>query len=238
MKGWAVTMMNDTFTTAAILEVFTREINDRGGRVTDTFHDGGRLFIRSLLPNVAEVRPKDRMEGGIALRSNEEELWLHPYLFRQVCRNGAITAQSIESLHVECLGAYTLEEGTSMLREAIARCAEKRVFAKSIRRLRTAALSEVDELLNLMAHVSELQRAGMGSFLGQILGRFVGEGDRSRFGFMNAVTSVARDTRDPDDRWRLEELGGGIGARLRPKRPSNAPGQDISSRERELVPSI
>ncbi len=27
---------------------------------------------------------------------------------------------------------------------------------------------------------------------------------------MNAVTSVARDTRDPVTRWRLEELGGQI----------------------------
>jgi hypothetical protein len=27
---------------------------------------------------------------------------------------------------------------------------------------------------------------------------------------MNAVTSVARDTQDPDLRWRLEELGGGL----------------------------
>jgi hypothetical protein len=27
---------------------------------------------------------------------------------------------------------------------------------------------------------------------------------------MNAVTSVARDTRDPELRWRLETFGGGI----------------------------
>ncbi len=27
---------------------------------------------------------------------------------------------------------------------------------------------------------------------------------------MNAVTSVARDTADPEVRWRLEEMGGGI----------------------------
>jgi hypothetical protein len=40
--------------------------------------------------------------------------------------------------------------------------------------------------------------------------RFFQEADRSRFALMNAVTSVARDTRDPEVRWRLEELGGGI----------------------------
>jgi hypothetical protein len=40
--------------------------------------------------------------------------------------------------------------------------------------------------------------------------RFFQEGDRSRLALMNAVTSVARDTPDPEVRWRLEELGGGI----------------------------
>jgi hypothetical protein len=48
--------------------------------------------------------------------------------------------------------------------------------------------------------------------LGDILDRFTKGSDRSRFGLMNAVTSLARDTRDPELRWRLEELGGAIPA--------------------------
>ena len=35
---------------------------------------------------------------------------------------------------------------------------------------------------------------------------------------MNAVTSLVRDTRDPEVRWRLEELGGGIPALVAPTR--------------------
>jgi hypothetical protein len=50
--------------------------------------------------------------------------------------------------------------------------------------------------------------------MAMILGRFTSGADRSRFGLMNAVTSVARDTHDPELRWRLEELGGGIPAAL------------------------
>jgi hypothetical protein len=53
---------------------------------------------------------------------------------------------------------------------------------------------------------------------------------------MNAVTSLARDSRDPDDRWRLEELGGGIGARLRPQKPADAPGQHL--REKTLAAAM
>ena len=44
--------------------------------------------------------------------------------------------------------------------------------------------------------------------------------DRSAFGLMNSLTSVARDQDDPEVRWKLEELGGGVPAmefpRVRP----------------------
>ena len=88
----------------------------------------GNCSCRSLLPSIKPVRPHDAMQAGLALRANDEELWLHPYMFRQVCSNGAIMAQAVESLHVECLGAYTLEEGTEMLREAVVRCARRAGF--------------------------------------------------------------------------------------------------------------
>jgi hypothetical protein len=171
------------------------------------------------------------MQGGLALRATEDELSLYPYLFRQVCSNGAIMAQAIESLHVECLGVYSPEVGAAMLREAIANCSEERVFVKSIRGIQSLAMTEIDQLLNLIPYVSHLQQAGMGRFLAEILQRYSGERDRTQFGFVNAITSVARDAHDPDDRWRLEELGGGIVARLRPKQPNNAPGRQNAERE-------
>jgi len=226
-----IAMMDSILTTETILEIFTEEVQNRRGRVTDTFHRGGRLFVRSLLPYVADVRPNDSMQGGLAIRATEDELSLYPYLFRQVCRNGAIMAQTIESLHVECLGVYSLEEGTAMLREAIANCSEERVFAKSIRGVQSLAMTEIDQLLNLIPLVSQLQQAGMGHLIAEILQRYSSERDRTRFGFMNAVTATARDAHDPDDRWRLEELGGGMFARLRPKQPSDAPGRQSAERE-------
>ncbi len=44
----------------------------------------------------------------------------------------------------------------------------------------------------------------------QVFERFFQENDPTRYGIMNAVTSVARDTRDHVTRWQLEELGGQI----------------------------
>ncbi|HEX2473263.1 MAG TPA: hypothetical protein VHK01_00875 [Lacipirellulaceae bacterium] len=217
-------MIDGMLTIGRILEVFTDEVKSRKGRVTDKFQDRRRLFVRSLLPHVADARPKDRMQGGLALRATDDELWLHPYLFRQVCRNGAVVAQAIESLHVEYLGVYSVEEGTTMLREAIAKCAEQRVFARSMRQVRLSMTVAVD-WLNMLPYLAHFESTGiMGRTLATILERFDIGADRTRFGVMNAVTSVARDTRDPDEKWRLEELGGSIGARLRPRQPSDAPG--------------
>lgn len=226
--------MYDTLSTSSILDIFAHEVRLLGGRVSDTFHDRGQLFVRSLLPKVKSVRPKDKMQAGLALRASDEELWLHPYMFRQVCRNGAIMAQAIESLHVECLGAYTLEEGTAMLREAVARCADKKVFSRSIRRVRSAVTREMDGVLAVMQHLSPLLEHNMGRFVHEILQQYAVGRERTRFGLMNAVTAVARESRDPDARWRLEELGGGIGARLLPKRPAPAPARARS--EFEPVP--
>jgi hypothetical protein len=59
----------------------------------------------------------------------------------------------------------------------------------------------------------------------EIMDRFHAEDDRSAFGMMNAVTSLARDTDDPELRWRLEELGGAIAAGRLPTR--SGPGDAI-----------
>ena len=45
-----------------------------------------------------EVRPQDRLQGGVALRVVEADILVHPYVFRQVCRNGAIVAQALETV--------------------------------------------------------------------------------------------------------------------------------------------
>jgi hypothetical protein len=55
-----------TLTTARVLDVFAEELAARGGRITDTFHDDKRLFTRSILPDVEEVRPGDRSPFGLA----------------------------------------------------------------------------------------------------------------------------------------------------------------------------
>jgi hypothetical protein len=210
---------SECLTTAEILAVFTEEVAARQGSVTDTFDDGARLFTRSVLPRLEEVGPRDRVPGGVALKARGPEVWLHPYVFRLVCRNGAIAAQATQTRHLVDLDLRTPDEATYLLREAIRACCAEEAFTDAARQMRTAREVEADVTLNLMPFLSRFPHAAA-RLLPQIMERFLGERDPSRFGLMNAVTSVARDTRDPETRWNLEEFGGGIPAAVPPTVPS------------------
>lgn len=209
-------MPNHALSTMEIRAVFAEEILDAGGTVSDTFDDGVRLFTRSVLPWLADVRPKDRMQGGVALKANQREISVHPYLFRMVCRNGAIRAQAVQTRRLENTDIQSCEEMTAALREAVRGCCVEEVFTKGVDEVRLAADSNVDLVLSMLSHLSHLPSLVGHRIFGEILSQFFGDADRSRFALMNAVTSVARETRDPELRWRLEELGGGIPASRTP----------------------
>jgi hypothetical protein len=199
-----------SLSTMDIRAIFAEEITDAGGFVSDTFDDGDRLFARSILPWVAEVRPKDQMKGGVALKSAESEVCIHPYLFRTVCQNGAIRAHAIESRRLEIPDFLSREDATAKLREAVRGCCVEPAFTGAVQEVRSATEAGVNLALNLLPLISRLPAPHGTEILRQIASRFFEDRDRSRFGLMNAVTSVARETRDPELRWRLEELGGGI----------------------------
>jgi hypothetical protein len=40
--------------------------------------------------NTAELKPGDRVRNGVALFASGTDIAVHPYIFRQVCKNGAI----------------------------------------------------------------------------------------------------------------------------------------------------
>jgi hypothetical protein len=221
--------MNATYwpTPHDLEELFAEEITAAGGTVTDVYNDGTRLFARSTLPQVLEVRPKDKVQGGVALRSVPDEIQVHPYVFRQVCRNGAIMAHALETLRLEA-GQFpdapdSVVEVTAELRQALRACCTEEAFAASTEEMRSAGTVEADLTIQLLPYLAGLPRDAAEHLLQQIMRGFERGRDRSAFGLINAVTAVARETRDPETRWRLEELGGGIGARLRPTpRPGDA----------------
>jgi hypothetical protein len=206
-------------TTADVLAAFADEVTARQGRVTDTFDDGRRLLARSVLPHAADVRPGDRVQGGVAVRATGGDVRVHPYLFRLVCRNGAIIAQALQTRHLAGLDVRDPDEALRSVREAVGACCEPDAFTGTIDRVRTACEIEADLALNLMPMLSRLSAVGGPRLLSEIMDRFLRDGDQSRFGLANAVTATARDTRDPELKWDLEEFGGGVAAGALPPRP-------------------
>jgi hypothetical protein len=211
-------------TTAELLATFTDEITARGGRVTDAADDGRRLFARSVLTFDGDVRPGDKVQGGVALRAAGGEAWVHPYLFRLVCRNGSIVARTVRTRHVEGLADFDPADALQVVREAVGACCDPEAFADTLDRVRTAADDAADVMLAILPMLSRLAGTRHEQFLAQIMDQFLRDGDQSRFGAANAVTATARGVTDPALKWELEELGGGImvADTPRPKAPPPA----------------
>ena len=217
--------------TTDFLSGFSETISSLGGKVSDTYDDGKRLFVRSTLPGVRNVNAGDGLQGGVAMRATDHDLHIHPYVFRQVCRNGAIFAQAIGSTKIVANDALTTETILTQAQHAILACCQPDVFAQTAEQMRSAAGEpNLNFVLNVLPLLGRIAR-NMPGVIESFLKRLEDDGDRSRYGVMNAVTAIARDTRDPEQRWRLEELGGGIAA-LRLPTPAPRP---IVARRREPV---
>jgi hypothetical protein len=210
-------------TTAQILDVFTEEIAARGGRLTGTYHADRRLFVRATVPGVQDVRPGDALQGGVALKATGEAACLYPYLFRLVCQNGAIMAQALFARSLENLHQQAPEEALQSVREGVAACCSREVFLDSMRRARAAAEAGADVLLRMLLSSVGLWSGASPSLLSHVMDEFFRGKDRTLFGLANAVTSVARETEDPDVRWDLEESGGAILLGGVPGRPAGGP---------------
>jgi hypothetical protein len=206
--------LQDCLTTKRLLEVFSEEIVGKRGKVIDTFDDEKRLF------------------GGVAMKGTEEGVWLHPYVYRLVCRNGAIMAEAVESREITGIYIGGPEAGLSDLRETVRTCCTVEAFATSVEQMSSRELHEVNHTLNVMAFFGS--HGGLrGGVLAQIMNRFFRERGRTGFDLMNAVTAVARDTRDPEVRWNLEKLGGGVPVEMLRREPRVPPAE--ARRERAGV---
>ena len=224
--------MNAMYLPAApeILESFEYEVRELGGTLRDVYAEGDLLFARAILPDEMDVRPGDRVHGGVAVRTHDTEILVHPYTYRVICTNGAITVSSSGSRIVQRveLAAPTIVINSVLddLREAIHASGKRPALQATVSAMQSAADRDANLFIQLMPALPHMPPGVRASVLRTIVRRFEAEGDRSTFGLVNAVTSVARDTTDPELRWRLEEVGGGILAHLPAGRPSIVPALD------------
>lgn len=207
------------------------EIGQLGGRTTSLVSDEQSLFLRSVLPQVREVRPADEFQTGIAVAVVDQQIDVHPYLFRQICSNGAILAQPQKS-HIYRRATMNfsaaVDEVYDEISAAVQACCAQDGFEAAFARIRSALKKKADHVTQLIPRLSRLGLANTES-LRLILARFEQDGDPSVYGLMNAVTAVARTVETPITRWRLEELGGQL-AVLVPPKPVGTPGASLVAR--------
>lgn len=207
-------------TAARVLEVFADQVTERGGRVSETaIVDERRMWARSILPDVDEVRSGDFVHGGVAIRMLNDQVSVFPYVFRQVCQNGAILSKTLESRTLEELDLVSTEGALETIRECVAVCAAREVFARQVERMTETTRVDADVAVAMLAFASSHSLSNDPQLLRAIMQQFFQEGDRSQFGLANAVTAVAREIRDPEQKWELEELGGGLAIERRPETP-------------------
>ena len=164
------------------------------------------------MPQAKDVQADDRLRGGVALRACDDgQICVYPYVFREVCSNGAIMAHSTDAVEFVDQTWQSPAEAKFALHAAIRTCCADHVFAAAVEEIRPSLSDHEDPLLALIpliSHLSTLAESPNG--VAEIIELFMGQADMSRFGMMNAVTAVARDLEDPDLRWKLEVVGGAI----------------------------
>jgi hypothetical protein len=203
--------MFENLSLATIKTLFIEEIELLGGTVSDTFEDESRLFIRSILPKMREVGPEDQVKAGVALRASGPDISVSPYIFRVICSNGAIMAHVLDTQHIVQPEMMIVSEIETALRSTIQMCGSEDLFVAAAEQMQAARDMQPDLALSMMPHLSRLSRTQIERVMDVVFNQWAKSNDRSRFGLMNAITALARDTADPEARWRLEELGARIG---------------------------
>ena len=199
-------------TTDRIRAIFAEEIDSCGGTVQKVDADGGNLYCRATLPLADEVATDDRVRAGAALRATPSRACICPWLLRILCINGIIVRQAMPARHVEMPTALPAEAAEITLREAIAAACSEEAFTKAVKMVRAARRRPAELLMIPFRRHLQGDADTRRRLLIEAIRRFEANDDRSAFGLMNAVTSLARDTAEPETRWRLEELGGAVAA--------------------------
>ena len=105
----------------------------------------------------------------------------------------------------------SLAEAKFELHGAIRACCSDEIFTNSVQEIRASLEVDLqDPLLSVLPMISRFPEHVASEILMSVHGELEQSADRTQFGLMNAVTAVARETRNADLRWKLEVIGGAI----------------------------
>ena len=210
-----------------ILDLFTEVINERSGKILESFRHNERAFSRALLPSRMEVKANDQLQAGVALKGAPVSLAIHPFVFRQVCSNGCVFGKSIQSRKLNQVGhSYCLEMNGKVnevvtgldvdwwFKDSVAGCCKEEVFSNTSNTFRLALQHPFTGPANveqaLMGSLNLEKFPGAKEYHAKIMKEYLAQDEPVLFNLINAVTAVARDLHDAEKKWKLECVAGDL----------------------------
>ncbi len=179
------------------------------------------LYLKAIDRTLtAEITRGDIIYGGLIIRNSEvgaSAFRVETFILRKICSNGLIGEHSLKKVH---LGKQTLEIGEidwsdetreledkalwAKARDIIRLTFDNSIFSSWVKKMResteitiekpTKAVNNVARLASL----SEEQREDLLAYFSE----------HTKYGLVNAVTSLAKETKNADEQIRLEGFGG------------------------------
>ncbi len=180
------------------------------------------LYIKAVDTTLlAEIREGDNVQGGLIIRNSEvgaSAFRVEPFILRQICSNGLIGEYALKKVHLGRqteLGEIDWSDETRDLedkliwtkaRDVIRQTFDRTIFSSWVTKLQESTEIPIEKPIRAanniakLAFLSELQKESL-------LAYFV---EHTKYGLVNAMTAVARDTSNPDEQVRLEEAAGKV----------------------------
>jgi len=179
------------------------------------------LYLKAIDKTLTEeIRENDVIYGGLIIRNSEvgaSSFRVEPFLLRKICNNGLIGKYSLKRIH---LGRQTMEIGEiewsdetrkledrafwAKVRDIIRNTFDKKIFLSWIEKMKEAAETKIEkpkEAIDNVVKYAQLTEEQKNILLMHFT-------EKTKYGLVNAITSLARDTKNIDEKIRLEEIGG------------------------------
>ncbi len=181
------------------------------------------LYLKAVDKTLtAEIRKDDIIYGGLIIRNSEvgaSAFRVEPFLLRKICSNGLIGEQTLKKIH---LGRQTLEIGeiawsdetreledkalAAKVRDIIKAAFDKEIFESWIEKLKESTEIPVEKPIKAVTSIVKL--AGFSEEQkNELLMHF---SEHTKYGLVNAITTLAQETKNIDEQIKMEELGGRI----------------------------
>jgi hypothetical protein len=179
------------------------------------------LYLKAIDRTLtAEITRGDIIYGGLIIRNSEvgaSAFRVETFILRKICSNGLIGEHALKKVH---LGKQTMEIGEidwsdetreledktlwAKARDIIKLTFDSSIFSSWVKKMRESteiAIGKPIKAVNNVARLANLSEEQRDDLLAYF-------SEHTKYGLVNAITSLARETKSADEQIRLEGFGG------------------------------